>query len=243
MQDCTSFFSSFFFSLIVQSNMQRQVTILLKVTACLVFSVCFRRWSHSPVHFPTVLILHSECILVLSSCPIWHKAIKPKMRQTGLWICRSGLCYFHQALLGGNMLPGKPRASSRRRPPLLLTELGRAWASLRSERGQGLAAGPGESCFTLTEVFQTQMQGWILLEKFFVNPRGKIGGKPACCSISAYSRSVVIRKCIKCKCIKCYCIKIALPGTGIFHILNSLNNTKLKVSVQRAKLLFFQIHD
>lgn len=88
MQDCTSFFSSFFFSLIVQSNMQRRVTILLKVTACLVFSVCFRRWSHSPVHFPTVLILHSECILVLSSCPIWHKAIKPKMRQTGLWICR-----------------------------------------------------------------------------------------------------------------------------------------------------------
>lgn len=156
---------------------------------------------------------------------------------------RSGLCYFHQALLGGNMLPGKPRASSRRRPPLLLTELGRAWASLRSERGQGLAAGPGESCFTLTEVFQTQMQGWILLEKFFVNPRGKIRGKPACCSISAYSRSAVIRKCIKCKCIKCYCIKIALPGTRIFHILDSLNNTKLKVPVQRAKLLFFQIHD
>lgn len=187
-------FFSLSFSLLLYSQISRgQVTILLKVTACLVFNVCFQRWSHSPLRFPTVLILHSECIIVFLSCPVWCKAIKPRMKQTGLWICRSGLCRFHQALLGGNILPGKPRASRRLLPPLLPTGLGRVWASPRSQREQALGAGPGESCVPHTALywaFPNITEGLNPTRKILCEPKRK--NKRQACLL----QSVVKRKCI-----------------------------------------------
>lgn len=130
-------FFPLYFSFLLHSQTSRGlVTILLKVTACLVFNVYFQRLSHPPVHFPTTLILHSECILVFSLSPSYMtQGNKTNNEANRFMDLPVRFVLLPASAARWQYVTGKPRASSRRRLPLLSTELGRAWASLRSKEG------------------------------------------------------------------------------------------------------------